>query len=81
VSQPVTTFSANLTKNIPLDSSDNVQPEEKKNFTSFKEKGSDGCDTKPQSLSEQGLNAVITPVITPVTTPSQPAPKTVEELR
>ncbi len=81
VSQPVTTFSANLTKNIPLDSSDNVQPEEKKNFTSFKEKGSDGCDTKPQSLSEQGLNAVITPVTTPVTTPSQPAPKTVEEFK
>jgi predicted P-loop ATPase len=81
VSQPVTTFSANLTKNIPLDSSDNVQPEEKKNFTSFKEKGSDGCDTKPQSLSEQGLNAVITPVTTPVTTSSQPAPKTVEEFK
>jgi predicted P-loop ATPase len=81
VSQPVTTFSANLTKNIPLDSSDNVQPEEKKNFTSFKEKGSDGCDTKPQNLSEQGLNAVITPVTTPVTTPSQPAPKTVEEFK
>jgi predicted P-loop ATPase len=81
VSQPVTTFSANFTKNIPLDFSNNVQPEENENFTSFNEKGSDGCDTKPQSLSEQGLNAVITPVTTPVITPSQPAPQTLEEFK
>jgi predicted P-loop ATPase len=86
VSQPVTTFSANLTKNISLnfselDSSDNVQPEEKENFTSFNEKGSDGCDTKPQSFSEQGLNAVTTPVTTPVTTSSQPPAKILEEFK